>query len=204
MPVAVAQLSVVQTSPSSQSASARQQPATGVWVHWPSASSQVSVVQTDASLQSGGVPAMQALPAGLQVSTPLQKRPSLQRSVWWQTCWAVSHVSAVQALPSSQSASILQQPATAGKAHIPLASTPSPNWPSSQASGVPLQLPAWQMSSSVQGFMSSQAALLSGWRQLPAPSHWSSVQTLPSSVQPVPAGVRQLRAVSLHVSLHSA
>ena len=143
MPVAVAQLSVVQTSPSSQSASARQQPATGVWVHWPSASSQVSVVQTDASLQSGGVPAMQALPAGLQVSTPLQKRPSLQRSVWWQTCWAVSHVSAVQALPSSQSASILQQPATAGKAHIPLGSlqvSVVQTSPSSQTTGTP----SWQ------------------------------------------------------------
>src|SRR5207249_4202921 len=150
-PVLVSQVSVpVQTSPSSQSASVVQQPAIGAFTQPPAlllaAGSQLSAVHTIPSSQVGGVPSTHVPSCGLQVSRPLQKRPSSQvtAGVWLQTCWTVSQASVVQRSWSSQSASTLQQPATGGKLHKPVA------WshvsvvqtsPSLQTTGVP----AWHV-----------------------------------------------------------
>src|SRR5262249_51270588 len=48
-----------------------------------------------------------------------------------------------------------------------------------------------------------QGAVLAVCAQVPAPSQWSSVQTLPSLVQLVVAGSKQLSAASLQVCAHS-
>src|SRR5207249_3239875 len=151
MPVATSQVSVpVQTSWSSQSASVVQQPAIGAFTQPPvlllAVGSQLSAVHTTPSSQVGGVPSTHVPSCGLQVSRPLQKRPSSQvtAGVWLQTCWTVSQASVVQRSWSSQSASTLQQPATGGKLHKPVA------WshvsvvqtsPSLQTTGVP----AWHV-----------------------------------------------------------
>src|SRR5207244_4274998 len=87
------------------------------------AGSQESAVHTIPSSQVGAVPGTHVPSCGLQVSRPLQKRPSSQvtAGVWLQTCWTVSHVSVVQASLSLQSGSTLQHPAIAGKLHAPVA-----------------------------------------------------------------------------------
>src|SRR2546426_9408787 len=109
MLVPVSQVSVVQALPSAQSPSPVQQFGTGVCVHCCRFSSHVSTVHIDASSQ-GGLPVTQAVPSRLQGSTPLQNIPSLQVSVWVQMCCPLSPLSFVQALPSSHSASLWQQP----------------------------------------------------------------------------------------------
>jgi hypothetical protein len=93
----------------------------GSWSHWWVVSLHESAVQTTWSLQSIAVPGSQCPVVVLQVSTPLQKTPSLHVSVWLQACVPVSQVSCVQATPSSQSASALQQPGWGSKWHMPVA-----------------------------------------------------------------------------------
>src|SRR5213592_1139202 len=124
----VTQVSVpVQTSPSSQSASVVQQPAIGAFTQPPAlllaAGSQLSAVHTIPSSQVGAEPSTHVPSCGLQVSRPLQKRPSSQvtAGVWLQTFWTVSHVSVVQASLSLQSGSALQHPAMGGKLQVPVA-----------------------------------------------------------------------------------
>jgi len=68
----VSQVSMVQTLPSSQSASTSQQAAICGKVQLPAGSLHVSVVQTSPSLQTTGVPARQFPLSKSQVSTPLQ------------------------------------------------------------------------------------------------------------------------------------
>src|SRR5262245_4099800 len=61
--------------------------------------------------------------------------------------------------------------------------------PSGPTHGSPLLMvhaPPEPVSGPVQTRPSSHAELLFGWSHTPAPSHWSSVQTLPSSVHGVP------------------
>src|SRR5439155_504669 len=72
------------------------------------------------SLQSTAIPWSHWPVVRLQVSTPLQKRPSSHVSVWLQACAPVSQVSSVQAMPSSQSALVLQQPGWGSKWHMPV------------------------------------------------------------------------------------
>src|SRR5438094_2245590 len=79
-----------------------------------------SAVQTTWSLQSTAIPWSHWPVVRLQVSTPLQKRPSSHVSVWLQACAPVSRVSSVQAMPSSQSALVLQQPGWGSKWHVPV------------------------------------------------------------------------------------
>src|SRR5439155_11159840 len=79
-----------------------------------------SAVQTTWSLQSTAIAWSHWPVVRLQVSTPLQKRPSSPVSVWLQACAPVSQVSSVQAMPSSQSALVLQQPGWGSKWHMPV------------------------------------------------------------------------------------
>src|SRR5690242_4968338 len=113
-------------------------------------------------------------------------------------CCAVSHASPVHALPSSQSASTLQHPATAGKAHVPLGSvhvSVVQTLPSSQTTGAPAwQAPVWvsQVSCPLHATPSSHCASLvqhpatTALTQAPVSalalgSQLSVVQTMPSS-----------------------
>ena len=214
MLVPVSQVSVVQALPSVQSPSPVQQFGTGVCVHCCRFSSHVSTVHIDASSQGGlgGLPVSQAVPSGLQVSTPLQNRPSLQVSAWLQMCCPVSQLSLVQALPSSHSASVWQQPATGEKVQTPgsLQLSVVQTSPSSQRGACTQVFEPVSHVSTVQPRASSHSAFVvqqfdtGVWTQAPVPSHPSAVQAFPSSVQAVPAGVKQLRAAGSQVLLHSS
>src|SRR5437870_4912776 len=252
-----------QTSPFGQSPSLTQQPAIGAFTQPPApplaVGSQLSVVHTLPSSQLGGVRPPHCPAAGLQVARPLQNWLLSQTViVWLQTFWTVSQVSVVQRSWSSQSASTLQQPATGGKLHEPVAwshvlvvqtslssqttvvpawhimfatsqvSTPLQAFPSSQSASEVQQpgigafkqapvlllavasqlsavhtMPSSQVgcvpsthvpSAGLQVAMPLQNWLLSqvtaaGCAHAPCPSHWSAVQAFASSVQAVPAGV---------------
>src|SRR5206468_8978485 len=211
MLVPVSQVSVVQALPSAQSPSPVQQFGTGVCVHCCRFSSHVSTVHIDASSQ-GGLPVTQAVPSGLQVSTPLQNIPSLQVSVWLQMCCPVSQLSLVQALPSSHSASVWQQPATGEKVQTPgsLQLSVVQTSPSSQRGACTQVFEPVSHVSTVQPRASSHSAFVvqqfdtGVWTQAPVPSHPSAVQAFPSSVQAVPAGVKQLRAAGSQTMAHSS
>jgi len=114
----------LQTVLSTHCESSVQQPVMGVLTQPPAPmlalKSQVSAVQGELSLQSGGVPRSHCPVVRLQVSTPSQNWPLSQLSRCPQTCWAVSQVSVVHGMPSSQSASVLQQPAMLGKEQVPV------------------------------------------------------------------------------------
>src|SRR5438309_1443236 len=87
------QLSSLQTSPSSQSVFALQQPAMGARWH-PRWGSQLSAVHTTWSSQSSASPLAQSPVAGLQLSVPSQTLPLSQLlRTWSQVCVATSQVS---------------------------------------------------------------------------------------------------------------
>jgi len=114
--------------------------------------------------------------AGSQESAVQALWSSQDFSSWLQMCCVVSHVSIVQALPSLQSASVLQQPAT----------------------GVPgLHTPSAHVSPLVHTLPSSQGAALLVWTHPVAGSQLSSVQILPSSQF---GGGPPTQAPLLHVS----
>ncbi|MEZ4300062.1 MAG: hypothetical protein R3B70_34260 [Polyangiaceae bacterium] len=92
-----------------QSSPGAQAPLSATCSHWLVASSQASVVQATPSEGHGmGVPAIQPVGVGplpLQVSTPLQSRPSSQAAllgVKTQAARALLQESAVQLRPSLQ------------------------------------------------------------------------------------------------------
>ncbi len=184
----------LQTSPSSQSVFALQQPAMGARWH-PRWGSQLSAVHTTWSSQSSASPLAQSPVAGLQLSVPSQTLPLSQLlRTWSQVCVATSQVSVVQALLSSQSAFVLQQPPIGLKEHSPVAwsqlSTVQIS-PSSQGTG----MPAWHSPvESLQVSTPLHASLSSHWAfELQQPSigvllhasvatlQASLVQTTPSS-----------------------
>src|SRR5206468_2899714 len=190
----VTQVSVpVQTSPSSQSASVVQQPAIGAFTQPPAlllaAGSQESAVHTIPSSQVGAVPGTHVPSSGLQVSGP------------------------VQASPSSQSASVVQQPAIGAFTQPPVLLlavgsqlSAVQTTASSQVGAVPAThwpVTASQVSVPLQKRPSSQVTL-AGCVHAPSPSHWSAVQRFPSSVQAVAAGVAQWVFSSQGPLLHSA
>jgi len=169
--------SSVQTSPSSvHSVSA---------AVWQSCAASLQVLSHSAPPVHGSPLCVQAPP--LQVSVPLQKRPSLHGAVFFGCVHAPAplHTSSVQTLPSLVQA------------------VPAPAWQSWAASlhellhsappvhGSPLcvQVPPLQVSVPLQKSPSSQEAVFGVCAQVPAPLQASSVQTLPSLVQAVPAGV---------------
>src|SRR3989442_1504930 len=183
-----------QMSPLSQSVFALQQPAMGARWH-PRWGSQLSAVHTTWSSQSSASPLAQSPVAGLQLSVPSQTLPLSQLlRTWSQVCVATSQVSVVQALLSSQSAFVLQQPPIGLKEHSPVAwsqlSTVQIS-PSSQGTG----MPAWHSPvESLQVSTPLHASLSSHWAfelQQPsigvllhasvATSQASLVQTTPSS-----------------------
>src|SRR6266480_1796287 len=179
------QLSSVQTSWSSQSSEV---PRTQVWFTQASRPSQMSPLSQSPSLVQPPV-------AGLQLSVPSQTLPLSQLlRTWSQVCVATSQVSVVQALLSSQSAFVLQQPPIGLKEHSPVAwsqlSTVQIS-PSSQGTG----MPAWHSPvESLQVSTPLHASLSSHWAfELQQPSigvllhasvatlQASLVQTTPSS-----------------------
>src|SRR5882724_2801908 len=198
MPVAVSQVSAPsQTVALVQSESCRQQPGTGPWSHILVVSLHESVVHTTWSSQSTGVPSHCPV-ARLQVSTPLQKSPSLHVSVWPQACAPVSQVSCVQATPSSQSASVLQQPSWRSKWHMPVIGSQLSSVQTSLSlqttSGASRHSPVavLQVSTPVQRSPSEHCASLvqhfgmgsltqAPWPPLAMGSQLSAVQTMPSS-----------------------
>src|SRR2546428_2828870 len=143
---AVSQVSMVQTLPSSQSASTSQQPAIFGKLHAPVMVSHVLTVQASPSSQTTDVPGRQFPVATSQVSTPLQALPSSQKaSVEQQVGIDVfrqppapslavgSQLSAVQTTPSSQvggGTTIAHAPSTQ-------AATPLQYWLLSHCIGVP-------------------------------------------------------------------
>ncbi|PKN59548.1 MAG: hypothetical protein CVU56_00545, partial [Deltaproteobacteria bacterium HGW-Deltaproteobacteria-14] len=187
---------VVQALPSSQGAvlAALTQPRAG---------SQLSSVQTLPSSQSGGAPPTQT-PAA-QMSSSVQGSPSSQGAVLTAVAQplAGSQLSSVQGLPSSQCRAAPPTQTPAEQVSLVVQAEPSSQgavlfvWtqpipgsqlssvhglPSSQSVAAPLrQAPARQASAVVQGFPSSQLAVLSALTQPRAGSQLSSVQTLPSS-----------------------
>src|SRR2546426_11697893 len=83
--------------------------------------SQLSVVHTLPSSQVGGVPATQCPSAGLQVSRPLQNRPSSQKTVaGLQNCSWASQVSVVQRVLSFVPAAAVGRPAGVAQLQVPL------------------------------------------------------------------------------------
>jgi hypothetical protein len=174
-PVAVSQVSApLQTSPSSQSLSALQQRGMG-WCWHPSWGSQLSAVHTTPSSQLSGVPLTQLPVAGSQVSVPSQTLPLSQFLRTWSQVWvATSQWSVVQALLSSQSASVLQQPAIGLKEHAPV---------------------AWSQLSTVQTSLSLQVTGMPGWHapversQVSTPLHASLSSHWASELQQLVIGV---------------
>jgi hypothetical protein len=168
--------SVVQALPSSQAVvlSVLEQPV---------ALLQTSSVQPFPSLQSGAAPPTQT-PAE-QVSDVVQASPSSQATATlvFSQPWAVSQVSAVQTLPSSQSGAAPPTQLPAEQVSLVVQALPSlqaavlsvfaqpvalsqlssvqPFWSSQLGGAPPTQTPAWQVSLVVQASPSSQAKPLS-------------------------------------------
>ena len=136
-----------------------------------------------------GSPAWTPQVPPLHVSAPLQKTPSSHGAVLLECAQLPEplHWSLVQPLPSSvQAVPPGAKQSSAASSQVDAHSLPpaqgSPTWAP--------QLPAEQVSAPLQKTPSSQGAVLLAWTQVPAPSHWSSVQALPSSVQAVSAASR--------------
>src|SRR5262249_18373324 len=149
-----------------------------------------------------GSPAWAAQLPPLQVSAPLQNRPSSQGAVLLGCVQvpAPLHWSLVQPLPSSvhavpDGAKQLSAASLQADAHSAPPAHGSPAWT--------LQLPLLHASPPLQNSPASQGAVLFGCAQVPAPLHWSLVQPLPSSAHAVPDGAKQLPASSLHTDAHS-
>src|SRR5438034_3586056 len=157
-----------------------------------------SEVQTTWSSQPTGVPWPHMPVFVLQVSTPLQKTPSSHVSVWLQACVPVSQVSSVQAMPSSQSASVLQQPGWGAKWHMPVIGSQLSSVQtllSLQSTGVPwphMPVLTLQVSTPVQRSWSEHSASVlqqpgmgsltqAPWPSLAMGSQVLVVQTTPSS-----------------------
>jgi hypothetical protein len=170
---------LVQASPSSQPA-----PFVTAWLaHCPVPGSHVSFVHTLPSPQSFGVPGAQVPP--WQLSPVVQALPSSHAlpscaGVWAQLPVGESHASWVHTLPSPQSFGV-----------------------------PPVQLPAWQLSPTVQPSPSLHAVPLgmAGWEHAPlAGLHWSWVHGLPSlqsfAAPPVHAPAWQA-SLSVQASLSS-
>ena len=147
-----------------QSLALRQQPGISVCSHVPLLGLQVSVVQMSLSSQSLGPPGTQT-PAW-QVSPTVQGLPSSQAAPFGlfakpQTpfvqvaCWHWS-------VDGGQSVALVQQPAIGVCTHWPVSGlqvSTVQGLLSSQSLGPPgTQTPAWQVSPTVQGLPSSQAA----------------------------------------------
>jgi hypothetical protein len=116
-----------QVSTPLQKAPSSQRVSSAVCTHWSAASSQVSTVQATPSEQSTDVPGWQSS-AGSQVSTPLQKAPSLQSAslgVWTHWSAASSQVSTVQVIPSEQSKAAGWQSSAGSQISAPLQKAPS-------------------------------------------------------------------------------
>src|SRR2546428_4840061 len=144
----------------------------------PACGSQVSWVHTTPSSKSSGVPCTRSPVVGSQVSAPSQTLPlSQSRRRWLQMCCSTSQLSVVHRLWSSQSASVLQQPATGGPPHVP----------PEHASGLVQALPSLQAGPLLAVGVGHWAG---GGLQGPAAWHWASAgQT--TGVVPVQGPPRQ-------------
>src|SRR5439155_1380496 len=157
-----------------------------------------SAVQTTWSLQSTAIAWSHWPVVRLQVSTPLQKRPSSPVSVWLQACAPVSQVSSVQAMPSSQSALVLQQPGWGSKWHMPVigsqlssvqtslslqtTSGASWHWPVAVLQvSTPVQRSPSEHCASVLQQPGIEALTQAPWPSLAMGSQLLVVQTMPSS-----------------------